>query len=156
MYEVNLRDPMGLITVLRKKRLAECVLARVRFLFLYSIFTIVALALYYALLRFSIKLYCVLVELIIPHKNRLFEIRRLKGLRDESCGPSDRHLVTLPLWLATWGFRTLKRISKPQLNTVQFCTNRRSINQSLMKNFKFLDQRKQAKCSGYRIQTKAL
>jgi len=56
MYEGNLRKPMGLITVLRKTRLAECVLARVCFIFLYSIFTIVALVFYYALLTLSIQL----------------------------------------------------------------------------------------------------
>ena len=53
------------------------------------------------------ELYCVLVELIIHHKTRLFEFRRQKGLRAELCGPSDQHLVKLPLWLPTWGF-TLK------------------------------------------------
>jgi len=49
----------------------------------------------------AIILYCVAVELTISHKIRLFEFRRLKGSGDISCGPSDRHLVTLPLWLAT-------------------------------------------------------
>ena len=43
-----------------------------------------------------VELYCVLVELTIPHKTQLFEFRWLKGPRAELCGPSDRHLVTLP------------------------------------------------------------
>jgi len=56
---------------------------------------------------YCVELCCVLVALIIPHKTRLFEVRRFKGLVAELCGPSDRHLVTLPLWQATWGLSLL-------------------------------------------------
>ena len=112
LYVVNLRKPMGQIALLRKLWSAEYVL--VRACFLLSIFIITVIVFCYALLSLIIQLfllcylYCVAVELIIPHKIRLFEFRRLKGPRDISCEPSDRHLMTLPLWLATWGFNTVR------------------------------------------------
>jgi len=60
---------------------------------------------------YCVELYCVHVALIIPHKTRLFEVRRLRGLVAELCGPSDRHLVTLPMWQATWGLRPTDKMS---------------------------------------------
>jgi len=55
---------------------------------------------------FCVELCCVLVKIRIPHKNRLFQFRRLKGPRAELCGPSDHYLIALPLCLASWGLTT--------------------------------------------------
>jgi len=45
--------------------------------------------------------------LTVPHGTPLSGARRLKGLATELCGPSDQDLVTLPLWQATRGLRSL-------------------------------------------------
>ena len=98
---------MGEVSVLRKLWLAECVFVTACFLFSISIiivmFSIMPCWVYQYNCFYCVIFCCVAAELIIPHKIRLFEFRRLKELRGISCEPSDRHLVTLPLWLATWG-----------------------------------------------------
>jgi hypothetical protein len=100
---------MGSITVLRKTRSAECVLVRACFFcslfsLLLHLFFIVPCYVYQYNCCYCVKFFCALVEMIILHTTRLFGFRRLKGPRAESCGSSDRHLVTLPSRLATWGF----------------------------------------------------
>jgi hypothetical protein len=53
--------------------------------------------------------------------------------------------------------KTLKRISKSQLKTVQVCINGSSINHSLLKDVhNFYVKGSKLKCSGYRIQTKVM
>ena len=79
-----------------------CVLVELIIKF-YCVLVELIIKLYCVLVELIIKLYCVLVELIISHKTRLFDFQRLKGLRAELFGPSDHHLVKVPLWLATWG-----------------------------------------------------
>jgi len=131
---VNVCKLMASITVLRKTRSAECVLVRscsfvFNFHYCCTCFPLCLVMVYQYNCYYCVKLYCVPVELIIPHKTWLFEIRRFKGLRAESCGPPDRHLLTLPLWLATWGF-TAVNTSKHQ-TFEEKC-------QQIIKNFTFL------------------
>ena len=40
----------------------------------------------------------------------IIRVQLLKGLVTELCGPSDRHLVTLPLWQATWGLNSMQQL----------------------------------------------
>ena len=109
VYFVYLRCADRCVIVLGNLRSALCGFVRMCF---DSTIHYFANCFYYSMLRLLIQLLWLFYFglyfgwLTVPHKTPLSGVRRLKGLVTELCWPSDRDLVTLPLWQATWELNT--------------------------------------------------